>query len=534
YYADGYDQVYSSKKAPEYAGELDADCMLWGLAEVDGSFYLYNAAAGKFAYIREANTATAGTGGHYDGNAWFFSGAKAAAIDIRENAANENINFPNVEVWGDANAMGISNSYRAPVITYYTSNDPGVPMQFEFVKEADQELVESMIQEYATPDMETIANELNRVHGSTTAYNTPGYVPVGVDYVDALVAAYAQKDSADPFTLTSAVKAALAAVPEDIADDRTADYSPEALYRIQNAAPTVGYLYYNAATPNYLFTTSKTAYTGEMTDDCMLWGLVDGYLYNAGAQRFAYLPTKSNNNYWVFGGFTNAALRPAVIDINASSTGYPDVNIQGDGVKMHVSIGYNCPIIVWNNPTTMRFEFVKTVDDEVLHTTVATLNSTLMSEGDIDTMKARFNANTAADPEWTIGHNQEGDFEMLRTALTEAREINDSPAAKFARFDNAWTAFRSGIELPEAGLVYTIESVHADHTQYIYNNDGTLAIALGVTGKREDLPATHKWYCQQAEDSTFTFTNYIDNPIPPVEAAPALYACRVNTSPSPR
>lgn len=81
-----------------------------------GEYYLYNVGKKQFANSN-------GNGSY--GKTWIFSDTPSA-IDIEAMST-----VPNLHIQGDGRSMSISTSYGGPVITYYASNDEGVPFRAE-------------------------------------------------------------------------------------------------------------------------------------------------------------------------------------------------------------------------------------------------------------------------------------------------------------------------------------------------------------------------------------------------------------------
>jgi hypothetical protein len=136
YYNDGYDQVYSTGKTA-YSGNDDDDAMLWAFVENNGETYLYNVGANKF--INATKTQADLDGQNYTGNFWSFGDG----ADITLTAA-PGFSYPILEISSNGTHMSISNSYAAPIISYYTQTDGGVPFKFEYVKEIPTETADAI------------------------------------------------------------------------------------------------------------------------------------------------------------------------------------------------------------------------------------------------------------------------------------------------------------------------------------------------------------------------------------------------------
>lgn len=97
---------------------------LWGFFKnpATGEYYLYNVGAKQFAAPTGEGTGTPKYGSR--GDTWVFSN-EGAAITL------EAMTSPYFHIQGDGKTMSISNSYKGPVITFYTATDGGVPFRFE-------------------------------------------------------------------------------------------------------------------------------------------------------------------------------------------------------------------------------------------------------------------------------------------------------------------------------------------------------------------------------------------------------------------
>lgn len=374
-------------------------------------------------------------------------------------------------------------------------------------------------------------NTLNTLHGSHTTYNTPGYVPMSNAAIkalyDALVAGIAaqEDEDADLETINTAFDAALAAAAEvDFATAATCDISAGALYRIVNT-DNRGSLYSKEDSP-YVYSTGQAAYSGSADDDCMLWGVVeeksqDGaitnyMLYNAGRKSFIYHITGIQGGYsnqgWVFAGGSH----PAHITISENESKFPVVEILGhtpQAIHMGISNSYTAPLIHYykadDGGVKFRFEYVRPDNDSAIGNEVF---DALKSYADSRLAGVRSTVDNAhrkalANENWTVGFRSEEVYDAMYALLDTKNDDSFTYGRQFATIDNGFTTwYYAPRQMPEHDAVYTLESVHANHTQYIYNNNGELALAVDPT----DVETNNKyrWHVQKDDDGKYTFSNY--------------------------
>jgi hypothetical protein len=111
--------------------------MLWAFVENNGETYLYNVGANKFINAGKTNADLDGQS--YGGNFWSFGDG----ADITLTAA-PGFSYPILEISSNGTHMSISNDYAAPIISYYTTTDGGVPFKFEYVKEIPTETADAI------------------------------------------------------------------------------------------------------------------------------------------------------------------------------------------------------------------------------------------------------------------------------------------------------------------------------------------------------------------------------------------------------
>jgi hypothetical protein len=132
YNSSNPDFIWSTGKNA-FTGSEDDDEMLWGFIEKDGNYYLYNVGAKKFAGL--------GTGSY--GVTWTLN--EIDPVGIALNSASTG--YPNVEILStDGTHMSMSLNFNGPLISYYKADDGGVPMVFEYVKDADATIAKEMLE----------------------------------------------------------------------------------------------------------------------------------------------------------------------------------------------------------------------------------------------------------------------------------------------------------------------------------------------------------------------------------------------------
>jgi hypothetical protein len=139
YYNSGNSNFIWSTGKNAFSGSEDADEMLWGFIEKDGVYYLYNVASKKFANLG------IGTYGYLD-DSWALTDILPVGITLNSSSAG----YPYVEILGGNTHMSVSNDYNGPIISYYASSDGGVPMVFEYVKDADSDVAAAMLDKITT------------------------------------------------------------------------------------------------------------------------------------------------------------------------------------------------------------------------------------------------------------------------------------------------------------------------------------------------------------------------------------------------
>ena len=101
-----------------------------------------------------------------------------------------------------------------------------------------------------------------------------------------------------------------------------------------------------------------------------------------------------------------------------------------------------------------------------------------------------------------LGYPAAAAREALQAAIAVAEEMPDANAATALQAAiNAYYAAKE-IVLPEAGKAYTFTAVWGNKQYYIYNNNGTLAVA--ARGE-EELPESAKFVCEYDAEASYKF-----------------------------
>jgi hypothetical protein len=128
YYNSANDTYPWATSKTAYSGNSDDDAMLFGFIEKDGAYYCYNVGSGRFLGI---GTGTFNT--QSPNKTWTWEVIEPAAITLTSSAKNS---YPYLEISRGDVHMSISNAFVGPIVSYYETTDAGVPMLFEYVREA--------------------------------------------------------------------------------------------------------------------------------------------------------------------------------------------------------------------------------------------------------------------------------------------------------------------------------------------------------------------------------------------------------------
>jgi hypothetical protein len=131
YYNSANDTYPWATSKTAYSGNSDDDAMLFGFIKHGDNYYCYNVGSGRFLGI--------GTGtfsAQSPNKTWTWEVIEPAAITLTSSVRNS---YPYLEISSSDVHMSISKSYVGPIISYYETTDAGVPMLFEYVREATDE-----------------------------------------------------------------------------------------------------------------------------------------------------------------------------------------------------------------------------------------------------------------------------------------------------------------------------------------------------------------------------------------------------------
>jgi hypothetical protein len=131
YYNSANDTYPWATSKTAYSGNSDDDAMLFGFIEKDGAYYCYNVGSGRFLGI---GTGTFNT--QSPNKTWTWEVIEPAAITLTSSVKNS---YPYLEISSGDVHMSISNAFVGPIVSYYETTDAGVPMLFEYVREATED-----------------------------------------------------------------------------------------------------------------------------------------------------------------------------------------------------------------------------------------------------------------------------------------------------------------------------------------------------------------------------------------------------------